>query len=444
MGQRRGGVIAEVERGSLGEHLGLRSGDRVISINGKTLRDELDFRFYVSDENVSLLVETRDGGEREFLVDKDEDDLMGLTFRDPIFDEMKTCENHCTFCFTRQIPKEMRESLHVRDDDYRMSFLYGNFISLTNLTEEDWERLFEQRLSPIRVSVHSTEGHIRQALMRNPDAAGIMEHLRRLASIGIRLHAQIVLLRGQNDGEHLRKTLQDLDSLGDRMVSVGIVPAIYTKYRRVLPSPKIDSSWARKTLDLIEDYAEEVYGRRDDHWVYGADELYYLAGRRFPSYDYYGEFHQYDNGIGMVRDFRHALCELKKSQGPLEDRRECKAIAITGEMAKDEIRKAVADLGLGSTVTVCPVPNVFFGDSVTCSGLLTGQDIASTVLAALRNKGEAARYDEVLVPSISLFNGYFLDNMTLKDIEGSTGLKATEVEPSPQGLYRALTGGGDE
>ena len=400
MGQRWGGVIAEVERGSLGEHLGLRSGDRVISINGKTLRDELDFRFYVSDENVSLLVETRDGGEREFLVDKDEDDLMGLTFRDPIFDEMKTCENHCTFCFTRQIPKEMRESLHVRDDDYRMSFLYGNFISLTNLTEEDWERLFEQRLSPIRVSVHSTEGHIRQALMRNPDAAGIMEHLRRLASIGIRLHAQIVLLRGQNDGEHLRKTLQD--------------------------------------------YAEEVYGRRDDHWVYGADELYYLAGRRFPSYDYYGEFHQYDNGIGMVRDFRHALCELKKSQGPLEDRRECKAIAITGEMAKDEIRKAVADLGLGSTVTVCPVPNVFFGDSVTCSGLLTGQDIASTVLAALRNKGEAARYDEVLVPSISLFNGYFLDNMTLKDIEGSTGLKATEVEPSPQGLYRALTGGGDE
>lgn len=404
----------------------------------------MDFRFYISDENVTVLVETGDGKEREFFVEKDEDDLMGLTFQDPIFDEMKTCLNHCTFCFIRQIPKEMRESLHVRDDDYRMSFLYGNFISLTNLTEEDWERLHEQRLSPIRVSVHSTEGHIRQNLMRNPNAARIMENLRRLADIGIRFHAQIVLLREQNDGEHLLRTLQDLDSLGDQMVSVGIVPAIYTKYRRVLPSPKIDSSWAKETLDLIEDYAEKAYARRDDHWVYGADELYYLAGREFPPYDYYGDFHQYDNGIGMVRDFRHALSRLKDSTSPLDSGREPKAIAITGEMAEDEIRRAVSDLGLKSKVAVCPVQNVFFGDSVTCSGLLTGQDIISAVLAMLRNEGEAERYGEVLVPSISLFNGSFLDNMTLDDIEGSTGFKATEVEPSPKGLYRALTGGGDE
>ncbi len=444
MGQRQGGVIREVERGGLGEYLGLKPGDRIISVNGKILRDELDFRFYVSDESVALRVKTRDGENREFQVDKDEDDLLGITFEEPIFDEMKTCKNNCVFCFIRQIPKEMRRSLHVRDDDYRMSFLYGNFISLTNLTEEDWERLEEQRLSPIRISVHSTQSSLRQSLMGNPEAGKIMEHLRRLSDIGIWMHAQIVLLRGRNDGETLLKTLRDLDSLGPQMVSVGVVPAIYTRYRRKWPSEKTDPVWARETLHLIEDYASEAFHRRDDHWVYGADELYYLADRDFPPYDYYGEFHQYDNGIGVVTDWRHSLSEMVNSPRPVGTRRKRRAIAVTGEMAQGEIRRAVSELRLDSEVTVCPVHNVFFGDTVTCSGLLTGQDIVSSVLSLTRGEGGTASYDEVLVPSISLFQGAFLDNMTLDDIEGSTGLKATEVEPSPIGLYRAVRGRRDQ
>jgi putative radical SAM enzyme (TIGR03279 family) len=444
MDQRQGGVIREVERGGLGEYLGLKPGDRIISVNGNTLRDELDYRFYVSDENVTLRLRTKDGKDREFRVDKNEDDHLGVTFEEPIFDGMKTCKNNCVFCFIRQIPEEMRPSLHVRDDDYRMSFLYGNFISLTNLTKEDWERLEEQRLSPIRISVHSTESSLRQRLMRNPEAGKIMEHLRRLADIGIWMHAQIVLLRGQNDGERLLRTLRDLDSLGPQMVSVGVVPAIYTKYRREWPSERIDAAWARETLDLVEKYAQEAFQRRDDHWVYGADELYYLAERDFPPYDYYGEFHQYDNGIGVVTDWRHSLSELANSPRPVGNGRKRRAIAITGEMAQGEIRRAVCELGLDSEVTVCPVHNVFFGDSVTCSGLLTGQDIVSSVLSLTRAEGGTASYDEVLVPSISLFQGAFLDNMTLKDIEGSTGLMATEVEPSPRGLYRAVRGRGDQ
>ena len=440
MGRRQGGVIAEVERGGLGEYLGLRPGDRVLSVNGKILRDELDFRFYASERYLSLRVKTRDGEEKDFEIDKDEDDLLGLTFEEPIFDDMKTCRNNCVFCFIRQIPKDMRRSLHIRDDDYRMSCLYGNFISLTNLTEEDWERLEEQRLSPIRVSVHSTDGALRQSLMRNPEAGKIMEHLRRLVDIGIWLHAQIVLLRGVNDGHNLLKTLEDLDSLGHQMVSVGVVPAIYTKYRLEPPSPGIDAAWAKETLDLIEEYAEEAMGRRGDHWVYGADELYYLAGKEFPPYDYYGEFHQYDNGIGMVTDFRHSLSEFRNSPRPVGKRRKGKVIAITGEMAQGEIRTAVSELQLDSEVTVCPVKNVFFGDSVTCSGLLTGQDIISSVLSVMRNEGETGRFEEVLVPSISLFQGAFLDNMTLHDIERATGLRTTEVEPSPRGLYQAIRG----
>ncbi len=438
MGRRQGGMISEVERGSLGYRLGLRPGDRIISVNGRTLRDELDYRFYASDAHISLTVESRGGRSRAISARKDEDDLLGIRFEEPLFDEMRTCRNHCVFCFVRQIPDEMRESLHVRDDDYRMSFLYGNFISLTNLSEEDWARLEEQRLSPIRVSVHSTDEATRSRLMGNPEAGRIMEHLRRLAGLGIRVHAQIVLLRDKNDGLQLVNTLADLDSLGEAVVSVGVVPAVYTKYRKTLPSPPIDKAWASGTLDLIEDFAGKVYSKRGDNWVYGADELYYLAGRPFPPYEYYGEFHQFDNGIGMVADFRHSLGQTRREprSGPRQGLR--KAVAVSGEMAKGEIQSAIEKLGLSSLITLCPVRNQFFGDTVTCSGLLTGQDIAAALNDFLIEEGASEAYGEALIPSISLFGGAFLDDMTPAGLEKACGIKVMVVEPSPEGLSGAV------
>jgi putative radical SAM enzyme (TIGR03279 family) len=239
-------MVQDVSEGSLAAYLELEPGDRIVAVNGRTLRDELDFRFLTSEEDLTILIRKRNGEEQAFEVDKDPDEPFGVTFVQPIFDRIKECANNCKFCFVRQIPKEMRRTLHVRDDDYRMSFLYGNFISLTNLTEEDWQRLEEQRLSPLRVSVHTTDPALRQELMRNPKAADVMEHLRRLSGMGIRLHAQIVLLKGINDGENLVRTLRDLESLGPNMVSVGVVPAVYTKYRENPPSPPIDPAWAGK------------------------------------------------------------------------------------------------------------------------------------------------------------------------------------------------------
>ena len=439
MVRKQGGLVLGVREDSLAAYLGIEPGDRIVSVNGRDLRDELDFRFFTSDEDLSLLVRKKDGSEQAFEVDKESGEPVGVTFAEPIFDRVKTCSNNCTFCFVRQIPKEMRKSLHVRDDDFRMSFLYGNFISLTNLTEEDWRRLEEQRLSPLRVSVHTTDPALRQELMRNPEAARVMERLERLSSLGIRMHAQIVLLRGVNDGEHLWRTLADLESLGENMVSVGVVPAVYTRYRTHPPSLGIDPSWAGETLDLIEEYARGAQGRKREPWVHAADEFYVVAGREFPPYEYYGEFHQYENGIGVIPEFRRGLDRAKAmKEGPLSgvDR----AVAVTGLMAAGEVKKAVNYLGLSDRVSVCPVPNVFFGDTVTVSGLLTGQDIASAALGFTRK--DRSRYDTLLVPTVALFEGRFLDNMQLGDLTESTGLVALPVEPSPEGLVRVFFTGG--
>jgi putative radical SAM enzyme (TIGR03279 family) len=367
MAGKPGGLVLGVREDSLAAYLGIGPGDRIVKVNGHDLRDELDFRFLCSDQDLSMVVRKKDGTTEAFEIEKDPDEAVGVTFAQPIFDRVKTCSNNCSFCFVRQIPKEMRKGLHVRDDDYRMSFLYGNFISLTNLTQEDWRRLEEQRLSPLRISVHTTDPTLRQELMGNPEAARVMDHLRRLTGIGIRLHVQIVLLRGVNDGERLARTLADLESLGEYVVSVGVVPAVYTRYRPAPPSPRIDPVWAGETLDLIENYARGAKGRLGEPWVHAADEFYIVAGREFPPYEYYGEFNQYENGIGVIPEWRHDLPLAKAAQvGSLLG--VGRAVAATGLMAADEVSKAIEFLGLSDKVSVCPVPNVFYGDAVTVLG----------------------------------------------------------------------------
>lgn len=440
MARRQGGLVRRVHEGSLAGFLGIEPGDRIISVNGKSLRDEIDFRFLASDENVSVVVRKRDGREEVYEIEKDPGEPFGVSFQDPIFDGIKTCKNSCVFCFIRQIPKEMRKSLHVRDDDYRMSFLYGNFLSLTNFTDGDWERLEEQRISPLRVSVHTTDPELRQRLMSNPEAARVMEHLRRLTDLGIQLHAQVVLLKGMNDGPHLLRTLSDLDSLGENMVSVGVVPAVYTRYRKAPPSPKADPAWAGETLEMIENYALGAKERRKDYWVFGADELYLMSGRPFPPYEYYGDYYQYENGIGIVPEFRRCL-DIEVQQGCISERDlKCRAIAVTGEMAAGEVTRAVQAMGLGERISILPVKNVFFGDSVTAAGLLTGQDVISAVLGRWRND-DLRLFDLIAVPDVALFRGSFLDNCTLRDVAEATGIRTVAVKPLPASLKQVVADG---
>ncbi|MGI6628307.1 MAG: DUF512 domain-containing protein [Bacillota bacterium] len=448
----KGGLVFRVEPGSLAEYLQIRPGDRIVSINGRALRDEIDFRFYCAEENVTLEIVTGNGQEKSFEIEKDPDDFMGITFENPIFDRMKTCRNNCCFCFISQLPGGLRKSLYVRDDDYRLSFLFGNFISLTNLSGRDWQRIKEQRLSPLRVSLHTSDPWARARLMGNPHAALAMEHLKELKDMGISVHIQIVLLNGVNDDKMLFSTLRDLESLGKTVLSVGVVPAVYTRYREIPPSPYGDPEWARDTLVMLENYAREMYQKRGVHWVYGADEFYFLSGRKFPEYDFYDDFPQFENGIGMTADFRQATkvtreelmtgCESRGKvwrakafeAGTGAGAGKGKIMAVTGVMAYPEIVTAVKTLGLDNRICVVRVRNSFFGDTVTCAGLLTGKDILSAVLG-LKESGE--KYRSVLIPSFSVFEGRFLDDMTVGDMAEIAGLPVQAVEPSPRSLADA-------
>ncbi|HOP71013.1 MAG TPA: ribosome biogenesis GTPase Der [Bacillota bacterium] len=458
--QRRGGLVYQVEPGSLAEYLGITPGDRIVSVSGHILRDEIDFRFYSAAEHITLDVQKQDGTRQRFEIEKDPDDLMGVSFVNPVFDSIRTCNNSCCFCFISQLPPGMRRPLYVRDDDYRLSFLFGNFISLTNLTEDDWKRIEEQRLSPLRVSLHTSNPCLRAQIMGCPEAAYAMDYLRRFGQLGIGIHIQIVLMKGINDGDRLVETLRDLEGLGETILSVGVVPAVYTKYRKVLPSPLGDPAWARKTLEIIENYAEKVYKERGIHWVYGADEFYMVSGKPFPDYDYYDDFPQFENGIGIVADFREtlktALSRARASRsrlavGPEEQNSpSCrpgrapgagsgrgKILVVTGYMAYPEVVSAVEALGLGHRISVIKVRNNFFGDTVTCAGLLTGGDILSAIME-FRGTGE--RFESVLIPSYSVFEGRFLDDMTVSGLSEATGVPVEVVAPSPMSFLDAALG----
>jgi putative radical SAM enzyme (TIGR03279 family) len=431
-----GGKIAQAAKGSISYELGLVPGDMVVSVNGRCLRDEMDFRFYTAESEIVLEVLRKNGDREIFEIEKDEDEHLGLSFSNPLFDDIRICKNNCLFCFVRQIPKTMRRGLQVRDDDYRMSFLYGNFITLTNMDEEDFARLEEQRLSPLRVSVHSTDPSLRERIMRNPRARDIMKDLKRLCDIGIRLHIQIVVMREVNDGKALEKTLSDLDSLGENIKSVGVVPAVYTKYRKVLPSPPLDEKWALSTLDIIQDYAWKALKKRGYHWVYGADELYVLGKREFPPYEYYDEFPQYENGIGIIPEFRHSLEQLKKHCSRITDSTDSKILVVTGRMAEKEIENAIETLNLQESFRILPVDNRFFGHTVSAAGLLTGQDIIAAVLD--KKKENKEKLGSVLIPSVAVFGGKFLDDITPEDIEVKCKIPVQVVEPNPEEFLKAI------
>lgn len=432
-----GGLVRAVYPGSLGEYIGIRPGDRILSVNGRTLRDEIDFRFYSAEDNITLELLNTDLKRMILEIEKEPDDSIGIVFEDPIFDGIRTCVNNCSFCFISQLPSGMRKSLYLRDDDYRLSFLFGNFISLTNLEEEDWHRLNEQKLSPLRVSLHTSDPETRAILMGNPKASTGLEDLRRLKDIGISTHIQIVLLRGINDGDQLLSTLDDLESLGDSILSVGIVPAVYTKHRLMLPSPKVDPQWAQDTISMIENYGKKVYKKRGVHWVYAADELYFVAGVEFPEHDFYDDFPQFENGIGMVADFRLRVQELRGNEVVgRRDRERPKVLAVTGVMAYPEIVSAVRCLGLERQISVLEVENHFFGDTVTCAGLLTGIDISCAILDCKTRNHE---YEGVLIPSFAVFEGKFLDDLTVDDLREIVALPVRIVDPSPDSLLESVS-----
>jgi putative radical SAM enzyme (TIGR03279 family) len=363
-------VIAQVRSDSIAAELGLRPGDALLSINGHVLRDVIDYRFYGAEEELELVVER--GGERiVHQVERGYDQQLGIEFAEPTFDGLRRCNNRCEFCFFKGMPPGMRRSLYIKDDDYRYSFLFGNFITLTNLTEDDWERLAEQRLSPLYVSVHATDVALRRRLLGNPAAPDVTEQLRRLGSLGIQAHTQVVLIPGLNDGQNLARSVADLAALHPTVQSIAVVPLGLTRYHPC-PFRVYRPEEARHFIAQIAAWQREYRRQHGLNLIYASDEWYLLAGREVPPAEEYDGFPQLENGVGLTRVF---LDEEFRVEGFRF--RVGKVTLVCGALIAPLLEDGAAKLAerMGLVIEVVPVVNDFFGPTVTVSGLLTGRDV---------------------------------------------------------------------
>ena len=447
-----GGLVKYVEAGSIAFELGVQPGDRVIRVNGRRLRDVIDYRFYTAEPFVSLEVETRAGARVIHKIEKHPDEPLGIVFESDLFDGVRRCANRCPFCFVDGLPPGMRASLYLKDDDYRLSFLHGNFITLTNVTERDLERIDEQRLSPLYVSVHSTNPDIRERLLGTPKARAIGEQLRWLAGHDIAIHAQIVVCPGMNDGEELERTVKDLAGLWPRVRSVGVVPVGLTRY-----SPEgcgIRGCAPEELGEMVRWWKAASAEYKDSlgyTFVFLGDEVFIGAGAEFPTIDAYEDFPQYENGIGVVPTF---LWEMEAVGAEIlrrvahSERRGC---ARTGPAGKMDVTLVSGLLALPYVRRLCDlleripgirakaigVRNRFFGESVTVSGLLTGRDVLDS-LAAERWDGSVRNL--VLIPAHAVRDGVFLDGVSVVELKERLAIDVVDVPPHPKDVLERVLG----
>lgn len=416
MEHANGGRITRVLPSTLAEAAGLRPGDVLRSINGHVLHDVIDYRFYSAEEILELVVE-RNGQLFTLAIERGYGEDLGLEFATPTFDGMRRCRNHCDFCFINQMPPGLRKSLYVKDDDYRYSFLFGNFITLTNLEEQDWIRLAEQRLSPLYISVHATDAQLRARLLGVPAAPDILEQIRRLGAIGIEVHTQIVVIPGFNDGTVLERTVQDLTSLYPTVRSVGVVPVGITRYHSCGLRP-VSVREAKKIvtqLRLQQQLCRQQWGVA---LVYPSDEFYLMANLPIPSAKAYNGFPQLANGIGLTRQLLDDWKRLKR--GHQIRWTHGRTTFVCGTLIAPVLRAIAGELSslIGTDIQVVSVRNQFFGETVTVSGLLTAAD----VIQALR--GQAI--GDLLVLPASMFDAsgrVTLDEYAQKDIEEELGVR---------------------
>jgi putative radical SAM enzyme (TIGR03279 family) len=428
--QSKNGIqIDRICPGSEAERLGLLPGDILVSVNSQKLRDPVDFMFYGTDDSIEITVK-RNGMNLSLHADREEGREFGVDFR--TF-KPKTSNNNCMFCFVKQLPKGLRKTLYIKDDDYRMSFLFGNYVTFTNLKKEDKKRIVEQRLSPLYVSVHATSKNIRNKLLGNTKAPDIIEELKFLTDNKIRLHTQIVLCPGHNDSKELSKTIHDLHCFYPYVSSIAIVPVGLTMYRRQNIKP-VEKDDAREALKIIESFQKRFKKRHGDPLVYGADELYIKSEIPFPPLKDYGDLPQIENGVGMVPLFMNCVKKVKIPKLPSRKKR---FLTITGMSFYPFLKKFLKLLNTeGINIDILPVENRFFGTSVTVAGLLTGRDIIKTLLDNTDSK------DVVLLPDVILREGenVFLDDITLKDMEGALGTSVKKIESTPEGLIKGIVG----
>ena len=430
-------IIKSVERGSPAYKAGIKSGDNLVSIDGNEIMDVLDYRFYQDNERLTVEVIDSSGKTKTARIKKDEYEELGLEFETYLMDKKHSCRNKCVFCFIDQLPKGLRESLYFKDDDSRLSFLFGNYITLTNITEHEVERIIKMHISPINISVHTTNPDLRVKMMANKNAGKALQIIDRFNSAGIKLNCQLVLCPGYNDGEELERTLSDLSRL-ENAECIAAVPVGLTAYREGLAEIEpFNKQTAGAVLDIIDKYGDICLTKYGQRRIYGADEFYLLAEREIPEADYYGDFLQLENGVGLWSLLRsEALDALNDCDYKLEDERSISL--VTGEAAYPLI-KMIAEKCMGKNpllkARVFPIKNNFFGGKINVSGLVTATDIE----AQLKNEDLG---EELLIPSVMLRaeGDMFLDSVTVDELSKRLGVRITPVNNDGYELVDAILG----
>jgi putative radical SAM enzyme (TIGR03279 family) len=423
--------IESVAPGSIADELEVAPGDRLLAVNGQPLRDLIDYSYCTaSEEELLLEIEKPDGELWDLEVERGAGEPLGLTFAAPA---PARCDNNCLFCFVHQLPKGLRKPLYVKDEDYRLSFLNGNYVTLANIKPSALNRIIEQHLSPLYISVHATNPVLRERLLGTSGIPPVLEQLQRLAAARIVLHTQVVLCPGLNDGEELQRTVTDLAALFPAVQSLAIVPLGLTRHRQKLPElTPVDAEYAREFISVWQPQAETLRRKLLQPFLFLADEFYLKAGLPFPPVKEYGDFPQIENGVGMVPLFLKDAARLLKRVRPIGTFR---ATVVTGVSSLGFVRDFLAQLGEKSGVDIVPlaVENRLFGASITVSGLIAGNDI----VAAL------AGFDVgscLLVPDVMLKEGegIFLDDVSLDELEQRIGCSVIVFDSTPGGCYRAL------
>lgn len=443
-------IIDRIIPGSIAEELELEKGDILISINGNEIEDVFDYHYLVNDEYLEVVIQKADGEEWELEIEKEYNEDLGIEFENGLMDDYKSCTNKCIFCFIDQMPPGMRETLYFKDDDSRLSFLQGNYITLTNMKEHDFERIIQYKLAPINISVHTTNPKLRCEMLHNRFAGEALKKLDRLYEAGIQMNGQIVLCKGVNDGEELERTISDLSKYLPHMESVSVVPVGLSKYREGLyplePFTKDDAIEVIKIIEKWQNICMEEHGM---HFVHASDEWYLLAELPLPEENNYDGYIQLENGVGMLRllmtEFADALEEYREERKDFISERlhkefdgQHKITLVTGRLAAPFIEKMASDCMNafpGYEVSVAAIRNDFFGERITVSGLVTGQDM----IAQLRERNLG---NKIGIPCNMLRMGehVFLDDITVEEAEKTLQAPIVIVKSSGQDLLDAMLG----
>ncbi|MDI6605175.1 MAG: DUF512 domain-containing protein [Thermoanaerobacteraceae bacterium] len=406
-------IVKGIVRNSIADNLGIEPGDVLITINGEKIIDIIDYKFSESGDFINVLIQKHDGEEYLFEIEKDYDEDLGLIFESGIIDKPKHCNNKCIFCFIDQLPDKMRESLYFKDDDYRFSFLQGNFITLTNIKEHEIERIIKYRLSPIYVSVHATDDEVRKKILNNSKAGGILDKLKRLTLYGIKVHCQIVLCPGINDGMILDKSIKDLSDLYPGVKSVAVVPVGLTDYREGLYKLEpYNHDEAVKLIAQVSEWQNKLKEEKGTSFVFIADEFYVLANKEIPEYNHYEGFPHLENGVGLMALFKNQFDTYFKNIKTFKVNSN-KYVVITGISAYEFIKGFADKLNkIGFNIEVKSIKNDFFGHGITVSGLVTGEDIINQLKGKIDGK-------ILIIPECMLKAGtdIFLDDMTVAGLE---------------------------